>query len=188
MLFSTINVSNLILLNNSQMCAQINIIKFYCHKFQLFTCFTCKQVTVRGNTCPSITQSITIFIQMVHFRSCPLDRHNRDRMCANQQMDMEQTSASSYILRLMVSVFSNFIFVFNREEHSCSTEPPRFPIPTQSLSAQKDKPARLFCQAEGDRPIRMEWSLSNGTLLNELLLTRDHGGGTRTEANDIPFK
>lgn len=65
-------------------------------------------------------------------------------------------------------------------------EPPRFPIPSQSLSAQKDKPVRLFCQAEGDRPIRMEWSLANGTLLNELLLTRDHGGGGGEE--NIPIK
>lgn len=55
------------------------------------------------------------------------------------------------------------------------TEPPRFSVQSQSQTAQKDQSVRLLCQPEGDRPIRMEWSLLNGTLLNEMMLnSRDN--------------
>ncbi|KAI2804322.1 hypothetical protein BLOT_003303 [Blomia tropicalis] len=53
-------------------------------------------------------------------------------------------------------------------------EPPRFAVQSQSHTAHKDKPTRLLCQPEGDRPIRMEWTLLNGTMLPELMLTRDN--------------
>ena len=43
---------------------------------------------------------------------------------------------------------------------------------------------RLLCQPEGDRPIRMEWSLLNGTLLNELLLTRDNHRAVTSASDD----
>ena len=62
-------------------------------------------------------------------------------------------------------------------------EPPRFSVQSQSLTAQKDQAVRLVCQPEGDQPIRVEWSLLNGTLLNELLLIRDSG-----ENGPYPFE
>ena len=63
-------------------------------------------------------------------------------------------------------------------------EPPRFSIQSQSQTAQKDQTVRLLCQPEGDRPIRMEWSLLNGTLLNELLLTRDNHRAVTSASDD----
>lgn len=53
-------------------------------------------------------------------------------------------------------------------------EPPRFAVQSQSQSAQKDVPVKLICQPDGDRPIRMEWTLLNGTLLSEFMLARSH--------------
>lgn len=67
-------------------------------------------------------------------------------------------------------------------------EPPRFSVASQSQSAHKDKPVRLVCQPEGDRPIRMEWSLLNGTLLKEFLLSRDsRRSSSSDDSAELPF-
>lgn len=64
------------------------------------------------------------------------------------------------------------------------TEPPRFSVQSQSQTAQKDQAVRLLCQPEGDRPIRMEWSLLNGTLLNEMMLNSGDNHRPVTSASD----
>lgn len=84
---------------------------------------------------------------------------------------MARTLASWFTLKS--TVMCNGI---NNMRLTCSEfvlEPPRFSVQSQSQVAHKNKPVHLLCQPDGDRPIRMEWSLLNGTLLNELLLSRD---------------
>lgn len=52
----------------------------------------------------------------------------------------------------------NYLFEYYTYLHCGSIEPVRFDYPVRNVSAKRNDPVTLTCQARGDEPIKITWT------------------------------